>query len=216
MRKIILTTCVALGAIFSSSPAFATTLVDGKIAGSGGFWFADYNKGYTFINNREGAVPLTSLTALDRTVFGTSTPTSVYLTWMTAAGSTNEREVTNATVTFYRGTELLLGLSAIPNTGHVSMIPGIGARADFSLDGLFSAVSGSLASLIHSPLDVSINYNIGIVHKGVDFHFTDGSIKVERTSESEPVPEPASAVLLLSSLIGLKARNRKARISDSI
>lgn len=203
VKKSILSLFVLLFSIIGATPAFATSLIDATFAGSGGFWFGNFNKGYSFINNIEGPVPFTSYLALDNDFFGTKRPTSVYMNWMAAPGPNNDRELTSSTVNFYSGTELLLSLTALPDIGRISMIPGVGAAAEFNLVGAYSAVNGTFASLITSPLSIGINFSHGLVYNGADFHFTGGRIQVE-----EELPEPASMVLLMSGLIGISARRK--------
>lgn len=210
LRKLItkILGAVCLLSILPSS-AYATTLVSGYLAGNAGYWFGTYQKGYTFINNKEKDVPISGFTFLDSIAsFSGKTPTSLYANWMTN-GSTNGYQLTAGKVDFYSGTELILSLAAKPLSGAISMTPAVGVAGDFTLNGLYDVVGGSIANRFTGPLSFNLNYDIGKIYNGADFHFYGGSFSLSSSGGGTAVPEPASSVLLISSLAGIAARRRK-------
>lgn len=219
MKKVLFICLGLLGLFGNSGTANAVTLVSGKLEHSGGEWI-QYNKGYLYDNLKYTTgvdkISIASFSQLASIVSGANKPTSVVLNWMHSNIVRGNATLTSANLELYSGNTLLLSANLGSNAGNISFVNALGVAGNFDLTSNFNVTGGSLftAGLVNGTIFASFNGNVGTIANSKDFHFTDIGFNVYYSGSTPPpaqVPEPASSVLLLSSLAGIAARRKKAR-----
>ena len=101
------------------------------------------------------------------------------------------------------------------SSGAIASTPILGAAGDFTLTGLFSVVGGDwfTEGIVTGGIYASINYANGVISNSKDFHASGGSFTLYSRAGETEIPEPASALLLLSGGVGAVWK-RRARASN--
>ncbi len=219
MKRLLFVCLSLLGLIIGSSSAHATTLVSGKLSDKIGYWykmdFGSIFSGGPGAATYEGA-KITAFDQLASIVTGANKPTKLDLNFHTGTGPNSKLNVTTAELTLFDANGGLLLKAVIgPNgtNGIASLTPGVGVGAQYDFHGNFNVVGGSLftQNLVVGSIFANFNYDIGDYSVKNDFHAHTGSFLISYTPvPPSDIPEPASSVLLLSSLAGFAARRRKA------
>lgn len=225
MKNVLIPYLLLLSLCFGLGVAQATTLVAGDVGPnqSGGVWAQHSNKFYLFydITNTRGVdkIPIGSFSAISNILIGVNKPTHIVLSGM-GTGNSGTSDLTVADFSLYNGSTLLLSATLGNNDGTLSYINRLGLAGNFDFLSDLTVNGGSLftAGLVEGIINVAVNGNNGYYAKPKDFLFQDISFSVSYNPLApppNPIPEPATSMLLISSLVGIVAKRNRTKAVES-
>jgi len=222
MKKMLFVCLALLGIVGSSSYAHATALLvagDYADAHRFGLW---YNmSGHTYVLGDASAtshrIDISQFSFLASFLTGANRPATMEFNTIIAGGTITHPKVTSADLSFYNSSgELLLRAQGVPNSTLVDIIHLNGVNGQLDIFSTLNVTGGSLftSGLVNGTITANVDFNnVLAINKYKDIHFSDGNFSISYNPKIPPneIPEPATSVLLLSSLAGIVARRKKAK-----
>lgn len=215
MRKLFYYALTLVNLICPYENSFAAPLLSSNINGQGAHWYT-MDGGYLFNKDGfdKGPVTLNNFNSFNPIFSNSNKPAKISLSWMTAPTSSfTDLSLRNSELLLFDAqNQLLLSASLISGSGSIDIVHESGQNGEFNYLASFNITGGSLFSSgqLSGGITANVIYSESILANDGDFHFTNGSIAIGRSGTTTEVPEPASSILLLSSIAGIVARRRKA------